>query len=862
MRNQFVGPEVSAADLRRLRGEIDDLTRQVPRIAQFQTSQLSEHVKKLGGHSISANQIRYLQQSQLLEPKKDARGYFIYSRNDLRDLLLICRLNQVYGIPYTTVGGYLLREARDKARERRESDNSGGFDPSLDQPRRAFLFWRSHLAMLLLAWLFGGTVPTFARILIRRQSVPAWPANRSEPSLEVHRWEFLKADSILSSPRHEDLTLITTEDHEALHKPIEWDDWKRCYNLGFNWYLAEAGDPQTSTIYYIVIALPKGSVVLGDRRGWSSEEASLFCHLLGAVFLETSNMPAEDADSGQISTRLDTIVNFISNLSPKWQYSAVLTPSPRNPQQLTVAAMSSSFRTKARRSTLVILDQPLSGWAFRQNQCMVVQHTTGLDDPRISYQAEEGATAAAAISTTINGRQNGVLYIGTQLPLDGEAFTKVELQLLRILGRIIGELIEIERMRLSIGQDALKIIAEQPLNGLDWSQFPLDVGKIIDALARDRNLERPADSLHFLVVRISNYADVQRISAEVAEWAADQARLMALRYYLDNQIGVPTLYDRAPDRFVFLLRRTSMDDESERIFRDKIRKYLNSMSLAFDQGAQPVAIQCDLWSLPFRYAELGVRLGEGESQVETVVDGLLQTVGRSFDVLSLFHKAHDFEKMGAHEKALEFYEQARVVDPENVYIWRHIAKERTYLGDYGGAARGWLQVIDVDKHPSHYRRLAFNLACLGELDDAARYCEKAAKLDDQAPQCYAEWGSVLYQLGQRDEAAGQHEKAQARYREAAEKLSRAALLDQNERNRVAWLLRMAEVRLALREYRDALSACNQALTYAPDNPMIPFWIMKVRRAMDLQAKGPADTSAHSGAPATSPDQSHSSIEWR
>ena len=841
MTNENLGAEVSTTDLRRLRAEIENLTRQLPGIVRFRISQLSEHVNTLGGYSISENQIRYLQQSQLLEPKKDERGYFVYSRDDLRDLLLICRLNQVYDIPYARVGGYLLGEARDKLREWRESNSAGGSIPSPDQPRRALLFWRSHLGMVLLAWLFGGTVPSYARILIRRQSIPSWPVNRSEPSVEVHKWEFLKADNILSHPRQEDLTLITTEDHEVLHKAIEWDDWRRCHNLSFNWYYGEVGSPQTSTIYYLVIALPKGSIVLDDRRSWSSEEAALFCNLLAALFLEASSTSPEDKDLGQISTRLDTIVNLIPNLSPKWQYSAVLTPSPRNPQQLAIAAISSTFRSKARRNVLIIQDQPLSGWAFRQNQCMVVQRTIGLEDPRISYQMDEGATAAAAIPTSINGRRNGVLYIGTQQPVDGDAFSEAEIQFLRLLGRIVGELIEIERMRLDIGQDAVRIIAEPSLKKLGWKQLADDVGQIADAFARDRNLERAADSLHFLVVRIGNYADLERHSEQVAEWSANQARLMAFRYYLDHQMGVPTLYDRAPDRFVLLLRRTSMDDESERTFRRKVHEYLNSTSLAFDQGTQPVTIQCDLWSLPFRYAELGARLGEGESRVRAVVDRLLQTVQRSFDVLSLFHKAHDFEKIGAHEKALEFYERARVVDPENVYIWRHIAKTRTNLGDYGGAVREWLQVIIADKHPSHYRRLAFNLACLGELDQAAMYCDKAAELDDKAPQCYAEWGSVLYQLGQRDEDAGRYEEAQARYKDAAGKLSRAALLDQNERNRVAWLLRIAEVRLALKEYRDALSACNQALTYEPNNPMIPFWIMKIRRAMESSAQGSVDS---------------------
>jgi tetratricopeptide (TPR) repeat protein len=161
------------------------------------------------------------------------------------------------------------------------------------------------------------------------------------------------------------------------------------------------------------------------------------------------------------------------------------------------------------------------------------------------------------------------------------------------------------------------------------------------------------------------------------------------------------------------------------------------------------------------------------------------------------------------------YEQAYAIDPENIYIWRHIAKSRTQVYDYDGAVRWWWRVINTHKHPSHYRRLAYSLACLGDFDQAAEICEEAIKLDDKDAKCYAEWGNILYQL--------------ERYDEAIEKLQKAGLFDPD--NRATYLLRIAEVLFTLGQYRDALRTCSRALTYEPNNLEVPFWMMKICQAM-------------------------------
>jgi len=203
-----------------------------------------------------------------------------------------------------------------------------------------------------------------------------------------------------------------------------------------------------------------------------------------------------------------------------------------------------------------------------------------------------------------------------------------------------------------------------------------------------------------------------------------------------------------------------------------------------------------------------------ELGADKVIQNLWQSMERSFNILPSIHRAHQLEKMGDWGGALGEYEGAYAIDRDNVYIWRHIAKTRTKLYDFGGAAQWWYRVLDAHKHPSHYRRLAYNLACLGDLLEAGQVCEKAIGLDPKDAKCYEEWGNILYQL--------------ERFDEAIEKLRRAEQLDPAHRS--IYLLRIAEVRFAQGQYRDAMTACAQAFTCDPDNPDIPFWIMKIRRA--------------------------------
>ena len=81
-------------------------------------------------------------------------------------------------------------------------------------------------------------------------------------------------------------------------------------------------------------------------------------------------------------------------------------------------------------------------------------------------------------------------------------------------------------------------------------------------------------------------------------------------------MGTPVVYDRSADRFVLLLERVALDDQAEQTLRHDLHAHLNSISLSSERDQVAFQSACDLWSLPFRYAELAIRLDQARPQEE------------------------------------------------------------------------------------------------------------------------------------------------------------------------------------------------------------------------------------------------------
>ena len=156
--------------------------------------------------------------------------------------------------------------------------------------------------------------------------------------------------------------------------------------------------------------------------------------------------------------------------------------------------------------------------------------------------------------------------------------------------------------------------------------------------------------------------------------------------------------------------------------------------------------------------------------------------------------------MGAYEKALELYERAYAADPTTCTSGGISPRRVPFCTIINGAIRWWWKVINSEKHPSYYRRLAYNLACSGDLDQAAEHCKKAVALNDRDAGTYADWGNVLYHLGLRHEVGGEFERPEPYTSRPARSICEHYVSTPGGRNTITWLLRLAEVRFALKQY--------------------------------------------------------------
>ena len=197
----------------RLRIDVEALTEHISPREEFQLGQVMELLNELGEHRITVNQVRYLQSLGLLRVSRAERGYYKYNRNHLRELLVIGRLHLDFRMPYSQIAG-AMRDAG-QAHQLQASSAAKPYGTLTNQVQRAVLFWRSHLFIILLAWLFDGSIPRFLHAQIRKRPLAGQSKAQTETRVEIRRCEFRDVADNLSETHAEDLALITTEDGEG-----------------------------------------------------------------------------------------------------------------------------------------------------------------------------------------------------------------------------------------------------------------------------------------------------------------------------------------------------------------------------------------------------------------------------------------------------------------------------------------------------------------------------------------------------------------------------------------------------------------------------------------------------------------------
>jgi tetratricopeptide (TPR) repeat protein len=601
-------------------------------------------------------------------------------------------------------------------------------------------------------------------------------------------------------------------DRELLFPDIHYEN---LVDFGIHqWLLITANIHPPFRSYELMLGFPFEAPLDAVAIPNDNFESTIIALLLKATSLDliSERRDAEDIDQIKfdVSTIINTLVDLIPDISDLWEYCAVLTSSPDQGGLLRVIAFSRDFPRGLRQELSNIIiepGQPLAGWAYEQSYPIIIQRATEDDDPRLAFQNLEKATAAIAIPTHAQKSRNGVLYVGTrfEIPQGKNAFSEAEIRVLMILADIIGEVIERNRIRRKSELLSLETINKTPITYQTWSTLESSIKHTLSQVTKLETDPSAQANLHLTIVRIEAVEKLRLRSPSISTWITNHILETTRDFFLFNEFGDPNfyLYDfHFPNKFACLLPHLVITDKEDRKLRNMLRELLSSLKLSFSFNDH-VQINTNVWSMPFRYIGLIKRMkqfSETNQAIEYVAREIVSEVEDALAVIPYIERGHMHERENAYSDALEQYLTAHLLAPKNRYIIRHIAKTYSAVGDYSNSVNWWEKLIDK-KHPRHYCRYAQAQALLNQIENACESYQIAHNLDLGNPNILLEWGDLLFNQGEFDDAIHKYEKA--------------LKLEQFERDTL-WL-RIAEARLISGDKSSALSCVKLVLNRKPDN---------------------------------------------
>ena len=807
--------------VRVLQTEIEGRTTHLPDGKPMQENELLREVTA-AYPAFDAARLRYLRSVQVIQPPKGNNNYHVYTTQDLRQILLVLALKDKNGdwrLSYSQIFSILLWSLRQQLLDVQDAVKSIEVPVGQTQRERGLYFWRSSLIRYLLLYLFEGKLPpgTYVFLYKPRHSILERDNGRV-PWLKVERCEFERIEYRL---KDSSLTLVTSDNGDVFH-PSASNTVPQPYQRSATWYQIEGGGRDDPSDYDVILAVPDGR-----RQCRQPEQASVICLLLRLIdgcFLDAGDITP---NNHQVLTALDLVTGLIPKMSPAWQYCACFAPATRAPDRLIIRSASKWFPADSRQPAQIGVGQLLSGRAYQEKYPVVVQRALDDNDPRI---AEDHPAGAAAVPTLYNSDVNGVLYVASRNHLPAEPLfseANADVALLRILGLIAGQLLGQDEALTQSGRMSLTIVDDPISTVHPWDSLRARLTKAIADVKESSAVALSKDSIHLVAIQLKRktYEHLETIDPGVAKWAVEQLQTSAVRYFTaqDNPPPKPPeIYTRSLHEFLLLLPQIPSSDEADHRMREDLRKRLNSLSLALPGKGQPVEVECDLWSLPFRYSELLRFKGDVPEQVNRMI----ASAEEAFVFLPFVYQAHQHERAGAWVTALEQYRLAWRLAPRNPYLLRHIAKAQTQLGRYEEAINRWLEMLAQQKHPSHYRRLAHNLAALGTeeaLLKAIDAIDEAIKMDPRDAKNHATAASIYAIANQPDKAIAE--------------LELAAAYDSD--NAARYLLQVAGLYCDQGRYDEALDTCIMAQTHDPDDRDILAMMMKAAWAMNRPQQPPS-----------------------
>lgn len=792
-------------ELAALRAQIEERTAHLANNKGLQQGALLREVNAIYP-TFNKNILRNLRDQQLIRPRQEGNNYHYYTVSDLRDILLLLMLKDEDGgwrLSYTESLGTLLHALRRQLQEVQTAVRSLEVPMGQSQLERGLYIWRSSLVRYFLLYLFEGKLsPGFYVFLIKPHHSAGERRDGSEPRFEVKSCQYGDVEPYIAKS---DYVLATAENGDVFHS--SFDSAKADQFAA--WYQIEGGRTNPPS-YQIIIAAPDGRQEC--RAPHETSIIKLLLRLIDGCFLDERDV---GHNNYQGLTALDVVISLIPKMSPVWQYAACLAPDPARPDHLAIRSDSKQASAGGRQTIQIGVGQLLSGRAYKEGYPVVVQRTIDDNDPRI---AEGRASGAAAVPTLYNDDVNGALYVASRTgPLPVPLFSEDNVALLRHLGLIAGQLLGQDKALAQSGRMSLAIINDPAPAGLAWDKLPTALAEALKNVnPSDAALGK--DSIHLVAVQVKTYNELEAVDPDIAVWAIEQLHASAVRYFTERHIAPPQIYTYTPREFLLLVPRIPSNDEADRKMREALRERLNSLSLTLPAKGQFVKVECDLWSLPFRYAELLRADGDQDKQVSNMITAAEE----AFVFLPFVYQAHQYERDGAWQMAYDQYRQASWLTPNNQYLRRHIAKALTQLQRHSEAIVQWSRIMAKQKHPSHYRRLAQNLVALGterEVVEAINIIQEAIDLDPRDARSHATAGSIYAIAGQLDKAV--------------DELEMAATFDPE--NAARYQLHIANIYFTHGRFAEALDACIVAQTHDGSDRDVSAMMMKVASARNRPA---------------------------
>ena len=142
-----------------------------------------------------------------------------------------------------------------------------------------------------------------------------------------------------------------------------------------------------------------------------------------------------------------------------------------------------------------------------------------------------------------------------------------------------------------------------------------------------------------------------------------------------------------------------------------------------------------------------------KNQADSIKAGDVQVSRTELSVKEIILKGNEYSDGGEYSIALDYYDQAIKIDPNDDGAWYNKGNALYNLGKYNEAIESCDRAVKIDPNDDGaWYNKGNALYNLGKYDEAMQSCDRAIKIDPNDDGAWYNKGNALYNLGKYDEA--------------------------------------------------------------------------------------------------------------